>query len=254
VDPEEYASIYALEDTHWWYVGMQRIVLALLDKYLPQTHGLDVLDAGCGTGSMLLALSRYGEVTGIDASGLAISYCRQRGLPRVFLASVVDLPFQDGSFDLVTSFEVLYHVNVADDVQALAEFCRVLRPGGTLCLRLPAFDWLYSDHDKIVHTRHRYTAGEVRKKVAQAGFQVLRVSYVNTLLFPVAVATRFMQRLSRSGKPPASDVRVTPSLINRVLLSILLLESRFVRVADLPTGLSVLCIAQNPTLRTLESK
>ena len=137
---------------------------------------------------------------------------------------------------------MLYHVNVTDDVQALAEFCRVLRPGGTLCLRLPAFDWLYSDHDKIVHTRHRYTAGEVRKKVAQAGFQVLRVSYVNALLFPLAVATRLIQRLSKSAKPPASDVQAAPPLMNRALLSILMLESRFLRVANLPIGLSVLCI------------
>jgi hypothetical protein len=145
-------------------------------------------------------------------------------------------------------------VNVADDVQALEEFCRVIRPGGTLFLRLPAFDWLYSDHDKIVHTRHRYTAGEVRKKVAQAGFQVLRVSYANSLLFPLAVATRFMQQLSRSGKPPCSDVQAVPPLINRALLSILTLEFRLLRVADLPTGLSVLCIAQKPTFRTLEAK
>jgi SAM-dependent methyltransferase len=252
MDPEEYASIYALEETHWWYVGMRCMVTTLLDKYLPEAPGLDVLDAGCGTGGMMLALSRYGCVTGIDAAGLAIGYCRQRGLSRAFLASVVDLPFYDSSFDLVTSFEVLYHIDVADDVQALAEFCRVLRPGGTLYLRLPAFDWLYSDHDKIVHTRHRYTAGEVRKKVAQAGFRVLRLSYANALLFPLAVATRFLQRLSRRGKPPASDVQATSPLMNRALLSILTLESRFLRVVDMPAGLSVLCIAQKPPLRTLE--
>jgi hypothetical protein len=62
MEPEEYVSIYVLEETHWWYVGMQRIVMALLDQYLPQTHGLDVLDAGCGTGGMMLALERVKEV------------------------------------------------------------------------------------------------------------------------------------------------------------------------------------------------
>ncbi len=246
MEPEEYASIYALEQSHWWYVGMWGIVTGLLDKYLPQTSNLEVLDAGCGTGGMMLALSRYGRVTGIDASNIAVGYCHERGLGRAFLASVVDLPFHDESFDLVTSFDVLYHVNVADDVHALREFYRVLRPGGTLCLRLPAFDWLRSAHDRIVHTRHRYTASEVRRKVELAGFRPLKVSYANSLLFPLAVGSRLLQRLSGSGRQAASDVQAASPLTNRALLTILAVESQLLRAVNLPVGLSVLCVARKP--------
>ena len=244
MDPEEYASIYRLEQTHWWYVGMRRIALMLLEAYLPGKHGLKVLDAGCGTGGMMLALERYGQVFGVDFSPLALRYCRQRGLDRTCLASVVHLPFGSAVFDLVTSFDVLYHLGVSDDTEALREIYRVLLPGGFLLLRLPALEWLRSAHDRAVHTRHRYTAPEVKTKVSAAGFRVLRASYGNTLLFPIAAGARLAQRLMGRGQRAASDVQETAETANRALSGVLALEAQLLRRVDLPVGLSVICLAQ----------
>ena len=244
MDPEEYASIYRLEQTHWWYVGMRRIALTLLEAHLPGKHGLMVLDAGCGTGGMMLALERYGRVFGVDFSPLALRFCQQRGLDRAFQASVTALPFPSAAFDLVTSFDVLYHLGVSDDTEALREFSRVLRPGGLLLLRLPALEWLRSAHDHAVHTRHRYTAPEVKAKVAAAGFRVLRATYGNTLLFPIAAGARLAQRLMGRGQRAASDVQETAEMANRALSGVLALEARLLRRVDLPVGLSVICLAQ----------
>ncbi|MBI2885883.1 MAG: methyltransferase domain-containing protein [Chloroflexi bacterium] len=246
MEPEEYETIYRLEASHWWYVGMRDISLALLEGVLPRREGLSILDAGCGTGGMLLALARYGPVVGLDFSPHALAFCRRRRLSRALQGSVVELPFRDGAFDLVTCFDVLYHLGVADDAAVLTEFSRVLRPGGHLLLRLPAFELLRSAHDAMVHTRHRYTRGEVRAKVAAAGFQVRRLTYANTLLFPVAAAARILQRLLGRAEERVSDVRAASPLVNTLLRAPLALEARLLPKVPLPLGLSVVCLAQKP--------
>jgi len=246
MEAEEYATIYALERRHWWYVGMRRNSLHLLERYLPRRRPLALLDAGCGTGGALLQLQHYGAVTGFDFSPLAVAFCRQRGLAAIVQASVTDVPFASGRFDAVTSFEVLYHADVPDDVGAIREFGRVLRPGGVLLLRLPAFEWLRSSHDAMVHTRHRYTREEVRRKLTAAGLEPLRVSYANTLLFPLVVGVRLLQRLLGRAEAKASDVQETSPLMNRALLAVLAVEGALLSCTDLPIGLSVLAIARKP--------
>lgn len=246
MEAEEYATIYALEQRHWWYVGMLRNSLRLLERFLPDRRPLRLLDAGCGTGGALLALQRFGRVSGFDYSPLALGFCRRRGLAATAQASVTNVPFASGSADVVTSFEVLYHAAVADDTQAIREFARVLRPGGILLLRLPAFEWLRSSHDAMVHTRHRYTSAEVRQKLAAAGLEPLRVTYANTLLFPLVVGVRLLQRLIGRRHAKSSDVQETSPLVNRVLLGLLAVEGALLSVTDLPFGLTVLAIARKP--------
>ncbi len=246
MEPEEYANLFQVEQRHWWYVGMRGISLALLDTYLPKKQHLDVLDGGCGTGGMMLALARYGRVTGIDFSPLAVGYSRQRGLDRVMRASVTHLPFPNECFDLVTSFEVLYHLGVSDDGQAIQEFARVLRPGGHMLLRLPAFESMRGAHDVAVHTRHRYTTDEVQRKVESAGLQVVRLSYGNTLLFPLAAGTRLLQRLTGRDHEATSDVHETSALANKVLSTVLTTEKHIIPRVRLPFGLSVFCLARKP--------
>jgi len=244
MEPEEYESIYRLEESHWWYRGMREMALALLDRYLPQRDKLTVLDAGCGTGGMMGALGKYGWVYGLDFSLLALGFCRKRSIRSAVRASVTHIPYPSERFDLATSFEVLYHAGVGNDVQALKEIHRVLRPGGYFLLRLPAFEFLRGAHDQMVHTRHRYTAGEVGEKLAATGFEVVRLSYANSLLFPVAAASRLAERISRRAGTAQSDVQEASPLVNRALLGVLRAESVVLRTIDLPVGLSVLALAR----------
>ena len=118
----------------------------------------------------------------------------------------------------------------------------MLKPGGWLLVRVPAYDWLRGAHDEAVQTRQRYTRGEVRHKLVCAGFNPIRVTYINTLLFMPAVIWRTCQRLI--GRQPASDVRQSPAWINRLLTVVLRLECVWLRSANLPVGLSVLALAQ----------
>ena len=202
----------------------------------PAAGNLHVLDAGCGTGANLAMLDELRSCDGLDLEPAALGFCAQRGLTRLIQGSITELPLASQAFDLVTSFEVLYHLGVRDDRRALAELHRVLRPGGWLLLRLPAYDWLRGRHDIAVHTRHRYTTAEVRALLHEAGFSVVRLSYANCLLFPLFVGKRMTERLlpQRAG----SDVGPPPRG-NGLLTAVLMAEASWLRRHSLPWGLSV---------------
>src|SRR6266581_7392228 len=166
MEPNQYDLMFQQEDRHWWYLGMRRIVEALLERFFRLGSGRpEILDAGCGSGGTTVWLSRWGRVSGLDVAPKALDLARQRGIKRMLRGSIDCLPFCTERFDLVTSFDVLYHMKVEDDDRALAEFQRVLRPGGLVVLRAPAHDWLRGAHDLAVHTRHRYHRDELAAKL-----------------------------------------------------------------------------------------
>jgi SAM-dependent methyltransferase len=244
MDPSEYRTIYAVEDRHWWYVGMRRITLALLDEVYDGRDDLRILDAGSGAGAAMRYLSRFGQVTGCDISPLALGFCRERGLERLGQASVTALPFAAARFDLVTSFDVLYHRAVGDYRAALREFHRVLRPGGRALLRLPAYDWLRGRHDVVIHTERRFTAKELGLSLCEMGFAIERLTYANTLLFPIALGKRLVEPLLPPGDPGRSDVAPNPPRLDDALSAVLGAEAAWLRRRDLPFGLTVVALAK----------
>src|SRR5215831_10113621 len=243
MEPEQYSVMARRESRHWWYAGMRRVALAVLEHALEGHSDLAILDAGCGTGGTTRELSRFGHVVGIDRAWEALRPAHEY-VPALVRASVEDLPFGPSSFDVVTSFEVIYHLGVGSDVQALAELRRVLRPGGLLLLRVPAHDWLRGEHDRLVHTRHRYTRAEVVDKLTAAGFAVQQASWANTALFPPAVAKRLLER--RNGHANASgepDLWQPPEPLNALLESAVAIEALAIpKHVPLPFGLSVLAL------------
>ena len=236
--------MYKVEDHHWWYLGMEAITRAVLDRWLPSTSALRILDAGCGTGAaMITYLAEYGMVTGMDLYPQALEFCRKRNASRLARASVLDLPFAPASFDLVTSFDVLYERAVPNEVTALTEFFRVLTPNGRILLRLPAYDWLRGQHDKSVHTNRRYTKKLIKELLEQSGFIVEHLSYANTLLFPLAVIKRISERFFPP-KDEQSDLALNVGAFNGIFKYILASEAPFVVHTGLPYGLSVIAVGR----------
>jgi SAM-dependent methyltransferase len=242
VNPEEYARMHVAEERQWWYAGMRAISFALLEA-TPLPQGVAVprlLDSGCGTGSILGHLAARGRAVGVDLSPEAVRLARGRGVA-VARAALLALPFADATFDCVTSFDVIYHRWVADDAAAVREMARVLRPGGVLLLRVPALKMLWGAHDEAVHSRHRYTRGEVRRLLEAEGLDVLRATYANSLLFPVIAARRGLDRLTgRRG----SDVGFLPAPLEWAFGAALRLEARLLRRVSLPLGASVFALAR----------
>jgi ubiquinone/menaquinone biosynthesis C-methylase UbiE len=242
MDPREYDIMYRAEQSHWWYQGMAAITRSILEVFYTPGSGLAILDAGCGTGAGLLFLSQYGSVTGLDISPYALRFCSDRGCSRVIGASVMALPFRAETFDLVTSFDILYFKGIHDET-ALRETARVLRPGGRFFIRVPAFDWLRGRHDTKVSTAHRFTAKELAGKLLKTGFEIEMVSYANMLLFPLALLKRFAERWRLTSQQD-SDIAVNVGALSGLLRGCLVLESRWIRHLRFPFGLSVVAMAK----------
>lgn len=244
MNPEEYRSMADLEGVQWWYVGMRRITRSLLTPLLNEEArpARRLLDAGCGTGWNLQDLSVFGETHGVDLSPLAAITTRRRG-GRVVQGNLLGLPYASSTFDVVTSFDVLYHAWVKDDVQAVRELARVLKPGGLMLIKAPALKILWGAHDEAVHSRHRYTRSEMEALTRQAGLTLVRSTYANSLLFPVLLTRRFLDRaLDRHG----SDVSLLPPLLERIFAGLLAAEAMLLRAINLPVGASVFAIARKP--------
>jgi len=245
MDIKEYQTMYAVEDEHWWYAGLRKLVLAYIEKCSSDKSSPALLDAGCGTGGMLAACTAY-NAFGLDISDEALKFCRMRNLRNLRQGSVCSLPFSENSFDIIISLDVLYHLDVSDDFEAVKEFYRVLAQNGMLLLNLPAYNFLRSSHDKTIHTRQRYTLRNVKDKVERAGFAVERITYRNTLLFPVAAAVRMIKKFFPPGHAEkSSDLKPLPAPVNALLKGILTLENRLIiHGMNFPFGLSIFCIAR----------
>ena len=243
MNPSEYQTMFQVEERHWWYVGMQQITTMLVEQMFPMQRDLQILDAGCGTGAAMVYLSPFGSITGCDISALGLNFCQQRGLYRLGQASVSQLPFADAQFDLVTSFDVLYHRDVEEVEVALAEFWRVLKGDGRLLLRLPAYNWLRGHHDDVIHTQRRFTTQAIAQALTTRQFVIEKLSYANTLLFPLALAKRLAERLAPVSSEQ-SDIVTNPEWQDKLLVRFLELEAKWLVRASLPFGLTVIAIGR----------
>lgn len=245
MNAREYEIMFQVEDEHWWYVGIHHLIystVARLHNGQSPASWL-MLDAGCGTGAVARDLRRFGRVTALDMSGLALQFCKRRGLNRwLRQASVTALPVAANSLDLVTSIDVLYMV--PEDKRALAEFHRVLKPGGYLVLNLPALKWLKGQHDVAVGSIRRYTPEELQLKLTQCGFKVEKMSFANSLLFPLVAPYRLATNWFPAGESqPQSDLFLPPRPLNKILSWVMKLEAHLIPHVNLPIGMSLFVVA-----------
>ncbi len=242
MEPEEYALISAVESDHWWYKGLRNFVLKkLAGRMDPNAR---ILDAGCGTGGILAAInSRFPEAktTGGDYSPIAMVHANEKARGHVTLGNVEALPFSDASFDIIISLDVIYHSSV-DDEKAIREFMRVAKPGGLVFVHVPAYEWLRSDHDIVVHTARRYTSGKLRSRFGAAGFRTVECGYRNSLLFPAMATQRLLSKVRRHHSPKSAVVR-HQRVVNTLLSTTLAAEGMLLRTGvRFPGGGSVFAI------------
>lgn len=234
--------MFSLEDHYWWFVGRRDLALRLFRRYRGACgEGPCVLDVGCGTGAVLKELPEQNvQPMGVDMSPLALKYCRQRGLNRLVRGDGTALPIRDAQLEGVIGLDVFEHIE--DDRAAFREAHRVLRPGQVLVLSVPAFRWLWGPHDVALHHHRRYTRAEMRRKLEECGFEVVRISYSVFFLFPVVCLWRVAEK-RKKGPAKASLVGV-PEGINRLLIGLQRFESWLIERIDLPWGSSVVAVAR----------
>lgn len=236
---EAYANLFEIEERLWWYQGRRRVCFDLLDRHLAARGDLDVLDVGCGTGYNVNLLRRFGRAQGVDMSEEALKFCRQRGVEEVTLHQAEELPFADQTFDLLTAFDVIEHIE--DDRGALGEFHRLLRPDGWLLIYTPALPWMYNEHDRKVHHKRRYVKSELLEKLDTSGFEVRHISYVNLLILPFVLAARALFTLFPRDH---AEMEVPREPLNTFFAKLCELESRWVNSVGLPYGMTLVALAR----------
>ena len=243
-----YDQFAELEENHFWFIGRRQIFFDLLERSLPdngsETCNLEILEIGCGAGGMLKPLNRYGRVTGLDFSQDSMRYCRSRGFPRVVTGVGAELPFDDETFDLVALFDVIEHI--PDDQKVLEEVRRVLKPGGRIFVSVPAYQFLYSQNDEVVHHLRRYTAGGLRRLFRAADLREEKVTYFNTFLFPLIFSALMVLKLKeRLFGRPEGQTNLNHEFagpVNSMFAGIMSSERQLLRHIEFPFGHSLIAM------------
>ncbi len=235
--PEAYIEMAEVQDEHWWFKGRREILRSVIAD-LPLSESPRILEIGAGTGGNLTMLSQFGSVKATEMDDYARSFARQRTEERVDIrqGSLPDgIPFDD-EFDLVCLFDVLEHVE--RDLDSLRAIARLVSPAGCLLLTVPAYSWLWSAHDERLGHFRRYTAAGLTRKALEAGWIVRRLTYFNTLLFPLAVGARVIDKMF-PGRQPAGTSIPAP-IVNSAFYHVLSMEKALLRAFDFPFGVSLM--------------
>jgi len=235
-----YDRMAEIDRDHWWFVGRRKILTALIERWRPKRGPLHILEVGCGTGSNIAMLQRFGPVDAIEPDDYARAFAANRTGIQIKGGYLPDVPLEDGRYDLIVLLDVLEHI--PDDKGALIALKPKLAPGGRLMLAVPAMPSLWSGHDVAHHHQRRYTVRTLEAVVRAAGFRVLRRTRFNSLLLPAIVGVRLLNRLL--GREGGDEDRIPPAPINR-LLGLMFGAERHVAVRGLfPAGVSLALVAE----------
>jgi len=230
-----------VEARHWWFAGRRQLFANEMARANIRQSSL-VLDVGVGSGSNLrmLAEMKFPQVIGLDPNPDVVQICQDKGFMSVQQGSVSDIPFSSESFDFVLATDVIEHVE--DDLAALEEIYRVLRPGGYVLITVPAFQSLWGLQDEVALHCRRYRLGELLERVGSARLAIVRSYYFNYLLFAPIWTARQVIRLARIRL--RSENEVNSPLINRLLTMIFRLDITTAPLLRPPFGVSALVVAR----------
>ena len=238
----------AAEARHFWFRGLRAFVTPLVRRAVDGRPDPLLLDCGCGTGANVELLAGFGRAFGFDLTEAGLQLAREAGRTRLARASVTAAPFPSGAFDVVTSFDVLYALEEADERTAVAEMYRLLKPGGFVIVNVAAMKVLRGDHSAFAGELRRYSRDDLRAGLEAAGFEVVRLTYTNAALFVPLALSRLLQR--RRGLRKEADAQleilVPPAPINAIMTGVMRVESLWLRWFDAPFGSSLLCLARKP--------
>ena len=238
----QYASV---EDKHWWFVARRQIIEQVIRK-LSLPKNAQILEAGCGTGGNLQMLSRHGQVSAMELDEIACQFANQRQVTTVKRGTLPDnIPFAL-HYDLILILDVIEHLD--DDLSALKALYYKLKPGGYLLVTVPAYQFLWSEHDEINHHKRRYRLQGLKEMVRKAGYEVIYGSYFNTFLFPIVVIVRGLGKLlqKQNNNQFSSDLVLPSKPVNQLLTWLFANERYLINRFTLPFGLSILFLARKP--------
>ncbi|HWW64636.1 MAG TPA: class I SAM-dependent methyltransferase [Sphingomonadaceae bacterium] len=235
-----YDRMAEIDQDHWWFVARRRIIATLIEKQADLPTGARILEMGCGTGSNLALLQRYGTVDAVEPDDPARALAAKRSGIAVKGGLLPDgVALDDGAYNLIAMLDVLEHI--PGDREALAALRPKLAPCGRMLVTVPAMPWLWSAHDIAHHHQRRYTAKSLRAVFEGTGFRVRHLTHFNTLLFPPIVAARAIGRLTGH---ESGDDAMPSRPVNALLRGLFASERYWVGRGSLPFGVSLGIVAE----------
>jgi SAM-dependent methyltransferase len=226
------------DQVHWWYVARRKILAALIGREAGLPEDARILEIGCGTGHNFEMLARFGRLDALEVDAEARALAAKRLGRPVGDAPLPGLPgIPDASYDLIALLDVLEHVD--GRAESLGSIAAKLRPDGRILVTVPAYQWMWSAHDRAHHHKLRYSKKGLRRDAEAAGLRVLRLGYFNSLLFPVAAAVRLLGKLA--GRT-SSDDQVPPRPLNALFQAIFGLERHMIGRIPFPAGVSLFAL------------
>jgi len=239
---KNYESIYHTEeDKNWWFVARRDMLLKLFEKYKIRKDAR-ILDIGCAGGSFLVQLQKLGytNVYALDYSAEAIALCKQRGIENAYVMDGHHPEFPAETFDLIIASDSLEHLK--EDETALPNWKTILKPGGMAFIFVPAFNFLWTQHDDINYHYRRYTKGDLENKSKRAGFKILSAGYWNALFFIPTAIIRLLTKLMPKKADKTGDILHLPSAVNNMLIGWMKIENSIGKVLPYPFGVSTYVI------------
>jgi SAM-dependent methyltransferase len=235
-----YEEMAATDEVHWWYRARRRIVSDVIERFIQPPADSQIAEIGCGTGANLAVLERFGALTGVEPDAQARAFAQTRSHATILEGYLPDeLPFSDASLDLAVMLDVLEHVD--DDVAALKAVAAKLRPGARFLLTVPAMTIPWSSHDDAHHHKRRYSVETLTAAFHAAGLKVERLSYFNTLLFPLIAGVRWTKNALNS---TSADTNMPPAWLNSILEAIFSCERALIGRIPMPIGVSLMAIVR----------
>ena len=237
---EQQQRYYELGESYFWFSAHYDIVMAFSEPLLERRRRLGklkILDAGCGPGNLISRLLPWGDVIGTDASSDALAFCQRKHAVQVEQTPIKDMPFADNTFDFIFALEVIEHIE--DDLGAMRELYRILKPNGFLITTVPAFMFLWGSHDEKFGHFRRYTKSNFCRIAVRAGLTEQKSRYFKILFFlPLLLLRRFKKYTAIK----ADDYHKVNPFINWLFRKLINAEIPIISFIDLPLGASLISV------------
>jgi len=243
MEQSEYGIMFKQENEFWWYRGLHKLVEYYIKSIKKSKGTISFFDAGCGTGRMLEIAKKYATVSGVDFSEDAVAFCRQRSLENISQGNLNTWECKPEMYDIICSLDVVCHKSIVNQQEIIDKFARALKPGGMLILNLPAFQSIYRNHDRAVHTARRYVKSDLEKLLQKSELKVIFNNYRLPLLFLIVLIKRLFEKTNVQTKTSDLFLKINP-ITNSMLYCYNMIENclQMLKI-PMPFGTSVFTVA-----------
>jgi len=232
-----YKDMIDQEQHHWWFKARKEILQSHMNN-LNLPKNAKILEIGCGTGGNIKMLQKYGKVKAIEMDTFALNYALNTGVEIKQGSLPHHFPFNE-KFDLICMFDVLEHIE--EDLKTLEVIQKYLNPLGVLFITVPAYQWLYGSHDRMLHHKRRYNKKSLQTILHKSKFKIQYFSFFNTFLFPFVLVSRILDILKKSNQ--SIGYSIPNKILNKFFYTIFRSENKFLKFISFPYGTSLLVIS-----------